>query len=262
MPEMPIDYWRGMYCAHARTDAYKRRVEGARAIVHQALETFEREGVKYYCSISGGKDSTAMMHLVWSIAPATKFMSVKDDMDFPEELPYLEDLRARYNLDLDIEHPPRELWEAIKEHDVCEDVHGQDTGFSREAFYGVLKTYKERHGHGGVFVGLRAAESKGRRMLIKSRGPVFHNATWNEWEALPLAQWSAQDVMAYLFSNEVPILPVYFCTAFCDSPEQIRKSWCLPGSQAAQGQVVWLKHYYPDLYRRLCIVQPDVRAYS
>ena len=45
-------------------------------------------------------------------------------------------------------------------------------------------------------------------------------------------------------------------------PWLIRKSWWIPGAHAANGQVAWLKRYWPSLYAKLAELTYDVRSYG
>lgn len=251
------EYWREYYSTHASLNSYKKRVDKAMEVICDFLET----GIKSYCSISGGKDSTAMMHLVWRVEPQTVFVSEKDDLDFPEEKEYMELLKNQYRLNLTILNPKVNLWEVLQNHDFTEDIHSAETAFSKEHFYGLLKDFKEANGYEGVFLGLRAKESKGRLHNYIKNGFIYHNKSWNQFVCQPLAQWTDTDVMAYLFSNNIPILDVYFKTKFVNYPHEIRKSWALPSHQSSKGQALWLKYYYPEIFQRLSIINPKMRLY-
>lgn len=257
MEEHGIDYWRELYQTHANTTAFKKRVEKTKVIIDDYISL----GVKCYGSISGGKDSTVLMHLVNVVSPYTPFVSEKDDMDFPGELEYMHLLQEKYNLTLDILTPPVMLWDVIMKHDFTEDIHSKGANFSDEYFYGLLRNHQQENNYKGVFLGLRATESKGRLWNVKTNSYIYYNQDWKQLVCQPLAEWSAKDVFAYLFSNDIPILDVYFKTNFVKSPEEIRKSWILPSAQTSQGAALWLKYYYPDIFRKLCIINPKLRSY-
>lgn len=252
-----MEYWHELYTTHASTSAYQRKVEKSSIVIKEFLS----HDIKSYGSISGGKDSTAMMHLINQIDPSISFVSEKDDMDFPNELDYMDCLRERYDLNLTIISPPVKLWDVIMDHNFMEDIHSKGTNFSDTYFYSLLRNYQEQHGFNGVFLGLRAGESKGRKFNYMTNGAIYFNKSWQQTVCQPLAEWTAQDVFAYLFSNEIPILDVYFKTKFVGTPEKIRKSWILPSAQANRGQALWLKYYYPDIFRRLAIINPQIRTY-
>lgn len=257
MNEKPLSYWRNIYLMRAQNPQFKKRVEKSISIIKEFLGM----GKKVYCSISGGKDSTAMAHLVWKLAPGMKFVSEKDDMDFPGEREYLESLAREYQWNMDILTPSVKLWDIVMGYDVTEDIHSKGTSFSDEYFYDLLREYQTKNKMEGVFLGLRAQESKGRLWNFKKRGEIYWNESWQTWICQPLALWSAVDVFAYLFSNNIPIMDVYFKTRFIGSPERIRKSWILPSAQSSQGQALWLKYYFPEIFDRLAILQPKLRGY-
>ena len=252
-----MEYWSELYLTHSKTQVFKRRVEKSKEIIIEFIEL----GVKSYGAISGGKDSTVLMHLINSICPTMPFVSEKDDMDFPNELEYMQLLETKYNLPLTILTPDVKLWDILLNHDFTEDIHSKGTNFSDQYFYGLLKEYQTQNQYKGIFLGLRAKESKGRLHNLMSRGYIYYNSTWKQVICQPLADWTAQDIFAYLFANNVPILDVYFKTKFVDSPEDIRKSWVLPSAQTSRGQAVWLKYYYPEIYRKLCMINPKLRSY-
>lgn len=255
--EKPISYWREVYLLHASTTSFKKKVEKAKDITKRFLDL----GVKGYGSISGGKDSTAMMHLIHSLEPTYPFMSQKDDMDFPEEMEYMKLLEEKYNLNLTIISPKQDIWEIAKNTDFTEDIHSKGTSFSDDLFYNLLKEFQVENSYKGVFLGLRTEESKGRKINFAAKSHIYYNQDYSQLVCQPLALWTAKDVFAYLFSNDIPILDVYFKTRFVKSPENIRKSWVLPSAQSQSGQVQWLKHYYPSIYNRLAAINPRMRLY-
>ena len=254
---MDYEYYKEMYLFHAQTQTFEKKVNLAKAVIQE----FWGMGMKSTVNVSGGKDSTAMMHLAWTLDPTVLCVSEKDDMDFPEEIPFMLDLQERYHLNLDIITPSVSLWSQIENFDVTEDLHSKGTEFSDTYFYDLLKEYQAKNHIKGVMLGLRAQESKGRRYNFLKRGHIYWNETWQHWVCQPLATWTTTDVFAYLFSNEIPILDVYFKNKFAE-PEMIRKSWVLPSARASQGQAVWLKYYYPEIFYRLAKIQPSLRGFA
>ena len=252
-----IEKWRRFYVQFADLAVHKDRVARSRAVT----ERFLSDHPKSYVGWSAGKDSTAMLHLVWMLCPGIRVMTEKDDMDFPEELCYVRMMLKKYNLNLDVISPDISLWDVVKEYDITEDIHSRGTDFSERYFYGLIAAYKRTHSMEGVFLGLRAEESKGRRANRKTRGLTYQKND-GEWICQPIVDWSGKDVFAYLFSHNVPILPVYFKTKFVKCPEDIRKSWILPSAQTSQGGALWLKYYYPEIFARLARIKPELREYT
>jgi 3'-phosphoadenosine 5'-phosphosulfate sulfotransferase (PAPS reductase)/FAD synthetase len=237
------------YKIYARSNTYKKRLERAKEVVEQALDL----KIKWYIACSAGKDSVALAHLVNSFAKIPLW-SEKDNWDYPEEIPYLEELQKKYGWQIDIDY--QEL--SLKNQDICEDLHSRGTDFSDKFFYSLIE--KQEKKFDGVFLGLRCEESIGRKKNYMKRGHIYQRKN-TKFTCIPLATWKGEDIFAYFVSNEIPILPVYTKTMFVKSPTEIRKSWYLPSSRASSGHCVWLKYYYPDLFQKLVEIFPEVRNY-
>lgn len=254
------EMWRRTALVHSGLSCHRRRVEQAKATIREALN---RTGS--WCVMwSGGKDSTAMTHLVCiEMGLGLAVASEKDDLDFPGEREYVESLARSWGLDLKVLAPPVSPAEWMRkhgaEHDVTDDMHSRTARLSKECFYGVVEAYGRDFG--GIMLGLRAEESNGRRANRCSRGPLYKKASW-QWICAPLSDWSGLDVFAYLFSRDIDVLPVYRCVGFCaNEPWRVRKSWWLPtGAPSRYGQVVWLRRYWPSLYHQLVRWMPSSAA--
>ena len=212
------DYWREVYLIHAKSYGYKKRLFQAREVVKKFISL---DLGNYLCSWSGGKDSTALVHLATRIKPRLKIMTEKDTMDFPGEEEYVKKIEKKYNLNLDIVSPCVDLWEVVGNYDFTEDIHSSNTQFSKDYFYNLLKDYHKKNKIDAVFLGLRNEESKQRHFNYKKRG-FFYRKKNGEWVCNPLSLWTGKDIFAYLFSEEVPIFDVYFKTKFVKSCENLR----------------------------------------
>ena len=251
------NYWSKIYLQHAKSKSYLKQLDLANKVIDEALDL----GIRSCGNISGGKDSTCLMNLLFTKDSSFKFVTEKDEMDFPDELDYINNFISKgYNID--IIKPKISLWDSVKDFNICEDIHSKGTNFSDTYFYNLLKDYQKTNKYKLIFLGLRAEESKGRAFNYKTKGHIYYNKTWQQIVVQPLATWTAKDVFAYLFSNNLPILNMYFKTKFVSSPEQIRKSWVLPSAQANAGQVQYLKYYYPDIYNKLSKFNPNIRSYT
>lgn len=243
--------WQRAASLHAKTRAFARRVDAARRVVEQAIELQGSTALMW----SGGKDSTVMTHLVCvGMGASVPVFSEKDDLDYPGEREYVERLARIWGIDLTVLVPPVSpaswLAEHGKELGDADDVHSRAAGLSKACFYNVVESATKDIGT--IFLGLRAEESKGRRMNRKSRGNLYQKKS-GQWVCNPLSDWIGLDVFAYAAANDVELLHVYKCIAFmhASEPWHLRKSWWIPGNHAATGDAVWLRHYYPSLYRQL-----------
>jgi 3'-phosphoadenosine 5'-phosphosulfate sulfotransferase (PAPS reductase)/FAD synthetase len=248
--------WKKTSLMHARTVRHKRKIDMARRYIDDMVCVAPYA----YAALSGGKDSTAMILILGEHGVYPRVMSVKDDLDYPGEEEFVRSLCNRVGCDIDILHPPFSLQEWLRDNAQSmradEDMHGRSAEFSKAAFYDVIDKYRELKGSPGVFLGLRKNESYGRMMNRVMHGSVYRKKS-GEWICQPLCDWTGIDVFAYLFSRDAPILDVYRCCRFHESPERIRKSWWLPGSHSRHGGMIWLKSYYPSLFYRLCELMPD-----
>lgn len=245
------------YQIYAKLSIHKKQIIKAMQVIKKALKM----DINWYATCSGGKDSTVLSHLVCKMAPGIEVWSEKDCFDFPGERSYLEGLAGKYKWNINIVSPPdEELTSKLGEIDFCEDIHSRGTDFSDTFFYKLIELQEMEFD--GVFLGLRCEESQGRRWNFRKRGHIYQRKN-KKWTCNPLSTWKAEDIFAYLVSNEIPILPVYFNTFLVGGdPGKIRKSWYLPSARASAGHCVWLKYYYPELYQKLLEINPGISSYT
>lgn len=236
---------------HARTTAHRRRVDAARRSIGLALEASSSAAVMW----SGGKDSTCLTHLVCAeLGYNVPVASEKDDLDYPGERAYVEDLGRAWGLDLVILEPavsPR-AWYAEHAREVYgEDVHGRAAEMSKKCFYEVVDGWSR--GRDLIFLGLRAEESRARRMNRAVRGQLYRKAS-GQMVSTPIVDWRGLDVYAYAAARGIEFLPLYRCIAFdhAREPWTVRKSWWVPaGGADRKGGTAWLRRYYPSLFWQL-----------
>lgn len=260
------DIWMRTAAVHARTQAFRRHVDSAKRAVDRALA----KSRKACFSWSAGKDSTDGSHLVTVEMGyrEVELLSEKDDLDFPGEEAYVTDLAAAWGATLRIVRPaisPAAFIEAAAlrgEIHAGDDIHGRAAALSKACFYKVME--EADRAYDVVMLGLRAEESGMRRMVREKRGLVYELASrGGQVRANPLGDWTGLDVFAYAESRGIPMLHVYRCIGLMhrDKPWRLRKSWWLPGSGSARGQIVWLERYYPSLFRRLVSWMPHASLF-
>lgn len=204
-----------------------------------------------------------MVHLAAQMGAVSVAMSIKDDLDFPGEVEYLERYAHEWGVNLDILSPRFSLEQWILDHDISimEDLHARGSEFSDAGFYSLIEEYRLQRGSPGVYLGLRKDESRGRLMNRAMRGLIYTKSN-GETVCQPIADWSGKDVYAYFFSNSIEPLPLYRCIGHHKDPERLRKSWWIMGQHSAKGAAIWLKTYYPSLWVRLCVAIPDATQYA
>jgi 3'-phosphoadenosine 5'-phosphosulfate sulfotransferase (PAPS reductase)/FAD synthetase len=240
----PADIFR--WKLRAKTPEYRRHVGYAEAAVHAA-----QSAATMVLSWSTGKDSTAMTHLVRSIYPAVPIMIQFDDCDWPAKRPYAERVAAAQKWDVHEVVPTFSVWDRMKAGKIGEDNFcAQSHSLTRDSFLKPLAEMQHALGCDGVYMGLRAEESKARNAHLSLRGEVYRLVS-GEWRCCPLARWTSEDVFAYLVANGVEINPCYFNNRFLP-PDEIRVSWAIPTpSSLAHGDMEHFRHYYPAQFRRM-----------
>lgn len=258
------DRWRITFAMHARSLAHRRAVDMAKRIAGRALDSAKTPLLAW----SGGKDSTALVHLVRvELGANVHTISEKDDLDYPSEETYVRDLASRFAIDLEILRPETSplawLLERRGALSAGEDMHSRSAGLSKTCFYGVMERANE--GRDLLLWGLRAEESGRRERLLTAKG-VTYQLKSGQVRCAPLAGWTGLDVFAYLQAHDVDPLHVYRCCGWLPEHRQkpwlIRKSWWIPGAHAAKGAAAWLKRYYPSLFAVLRGLAPDAACYA
>ena len=185
--------WRKYFEKWSKTWSYRMKVKEARDVIKEALEQFSKPYVAY----SGGKDSTALMHLVLRQKQVTVI-----HWDY-----------GRYYI-------PRPLHEEILEiakkcgakdlkvltSSLYEKLGRKAQGVLGRHFIGVEIPKLIEKGYDCSFIGLRAEESVKRRLRTEGYYEYDKRGITN---VFPLRSWTWRDIWAYLISNDVPYLSFY-----------------------------------------------------
>lgn len=230
----------GRWRMHAETDRYvAERVQWSDRVLAATLliAEFARQG-PCWAFTSWGKDSTVLAHLVYltretlgvsvplvycRIEPLASPDSdlVRDAFLARFDVDYREGVASctRAELDADSERP----WAAA-----CRAATG--------ATY-----WKTRH-----ISGIRAAESKARKMSLGHRGLLTKTA------CAPIGKWSVRDVWAYLESRGLPVHPAYGCTqgGMWDR-DWVRVDALARRQGEERGRTAWERTYYGAELRRI-----------
>jgi len=184
--------WRDLFLQHAQTPEYRAALEDADDLISRAIDGSQRP----YVAFSGGKDSTAMLHIVLQSLPDCEVLH----WDY-----------GRYYI-------PRELHAeliAIPERLGARSLRVETSaeyerlGYSAQnvlgrEMIGNLLPAMAADGFDLTFVGLRRQESTKRRLRIDAKRQVGPIA-----ECWPLQNWTWQDVWAYIVAEDIPYLSIY-----------------------------------------------------
>ncbi len=216
--------------------------------------------------LSCGKDSTALALLLHDMGATITAMSVKDDLDYPGEELYARTLAARCQIELEILRPAISLQGFLREQQISlvNDLHSRAAELSREHFYALLDQHRATMGYDAVMLGLRMAESRGRKMNVITHGATYTRKRDELTVCQPLARWEAIDVHAFLMSHDVPLLPVYGCIDPGMTWLDLRKSWWVAGGGPARmgSHYAWLRRWWPAQWERAVEIDPEVAALS
>lgn len=187
--------WREYFIAWSRTEEYGRKVEEAKRIIREALSRFE----KPYIAYSGGKDSTALMHLV-----------LRED----ENVTVVHWDYGRYYI-------PRNLHEEIVDiakkcgaknililtSPLYEKLGRRARNVIGRHFIGLEIPKLIKQGYDCAFLGLRAEESVKRRIRTEN---FYERDPRGIVNVFPLRNFTWRDVWAYIVSNDVPYLRSFY----------------------------------------------------
>lgn len=243
---MDVEHQRLEWRLRSKMKEYGWHVEQARRIIREA-----HDAAAFAICWSGGKDSTAMCHLVKSLYPETPIITQFDDCDWPEKRPYIERVALEMGWSIVEAVPDFSVWDAAKRYRIGEEaLCGLQHPLTVEGFLEPLNDARKRVGCDGLYIGLRAQESKARRMNRGKRGDLYRVKS-GVWHCMPMAAWRTDDVFAYLTASEVEINPCYFHNHLLKTDE-IRLSWALPTPQGySHGDMEHIRKYYPEQYRKL-----------
>lgn len=252
---------RALYLLHARSPRFQRLLSSTVGIVEEALSRCQSP----YAAWSGGKDSTVMLDILRRRVPGIAVAFFDSGAEFPDVLTYIERLSAEWNLNLTWIEPAHSILDLYR----MAGMFG--SGERKPLADGELKRIliddpartMEAQGHDAAFIGLRAEESKTRKLNVATHGTIHAMARSGVLHVQPLARWTARDVWAYLVSEGVPWCPVY------DKPwpggrEAIRVG-AYAGSTVktlANGRWAFMRRHYPEVWRRFAAEFPGVRNCS
>ncbi|GIV82730.1 MAG: hypothetical protein KatS3mg051_2084 [Anaerolineae bacterium] len=238
------------YRAHARTTAFQRRHQQA----IKTLDALFTSSARPYVSWSGGKDSLACLLLLAEMGRTDVCVFTQgDDLDWPDKETYCRRMAGELGFtDHRYEWSETSALEQLAVgYDEVRDVRG--------TFSHVVERFVCDYRPDGVIMGLRAEESRGRRIGIRRWGEVYRRKD-GLLRCLPVAHWTGQDVMAYVLSRGAELFHVYH-QDIGRPPHEIRMSWPLNPEFFDRGCVALLKRDHPEYYNRLSQHIPWLQNY-
>lgn len=215
---------------------YKRAIDDADTIIGRAVKMASHPAV----AVSGGKDSVAMAHLV---AQHCRPAIIWNDsgMELPESGAVVAETAAIIGLDFYVAKGNAEA--AWMRSDNASSV-------DRDAIINPTIALLDELGIDLEFVGLREAESRNRRMLIRTHGPIHQSKRWGRLLAWPMRRWTGADCLAYIYQHGLPLHPAYSREPE-ENRENVRVSWIYDDQWAADGSAEICRRQYPKIYHKL-----------
>lgn len=238
---------------HARTKQFASRLASAKEIVERALSRYESP----YMSISGGKDSIAMLGVVATVAKSlgqnVRAWAHVSDASFPGTVETITEACRIADVRLVINESPVSAWDVVGAQ--------SDKRFGKEGyFFTAIRQWLDWSKHDLAFVGVRAAESKRRYKAAKAHGYIFDTTVpAPHTQCHPLQWWSIEDVAAAIHVYGLPIHPIYKKNPCSTMP--IRLGYMTSLDLTEMGSAVFLRKNYPEHFARLAQIKPEIRRY-
>lgn len=202
------------FLLHAKLKNFQNKVRAAKEVISSALSEYTNPAL----SFSAGKDSIVLLDLAQKCGFKGRLIFFKygicNDIETPKENI---ELLKRYADKFGLEY---HILDCLGEVD-CWEMCGRFTLFpeseeEKRIFkltnYDYAKQYAEfekRENIDLLFLGMRKKESRKREIMLNQKGVIYETKTRRAVCCCPLANFSDEDIWAYIFSNELEYLHIY-----------------------------------------------------
>jgi phosphoadenosine phosphosulfate reductase len=254
---------RELYLLYSKLNSHKWQIEKSLHVIERGLGKMTSP----YISMSFGKDSIVLSHLIWSHYPQIPMMYVdcgKFD-EWPDTPRVKKEFLAMFPKAELTELTAPSIWEFYKSvgfYIQDEETNKETRAAQREYAKSLglaLDGEAKRRGFDGSFIGLRREESDNRSRLFIMRGNLYYAKTRGAWACHPLEKWTSKDIWAYIAKNNLPYNELY---DLAPEGRELARNGAMFGTRSARyGRLVFLKKTYPDLFNRFAAEHPEARAY-
>jgi len=232
---------------YAQLPEYRRHVQFAL----DGIEAMRLLAPHSYASISFGKQSICLAHMLYQIEPKIPmFFLASDESWIIHDFEHvIASFCARWPINLTI----------------VQTRHFFDKANStwlenRMAGWGDLENMCKREEWDGWYWGLAKEESVGRRITLSKRWPgqphpTIFRYTDGKYRCCPLMNWTIKDIAAYLTTYDLPLLDTYKQYGL-----QMRTTARLTRMMAEEGGIAYLQRKDLGAMNRLCARFPELRA--
>lgn len=233
--------------------SYKFKMSESKAIwwAKEALKKSKNP----YLSLSGGKDSVALLAIVEEAAKELNrdyvLWSHISDASFPGTIETIKIAAQKVNRKHIIWEPDFSAFDVVGKQS---KVKFGKKGYFFDSIADFAKDYDL------VFTGTRAAESKRRKEAFKFNGHIFKTTVPSEiLRCDAIAHFTIDDVAACIAKYQMPIHPIYEKRALSNLP--LRLGYITSLDLMDRDTVVFIKTNYPKEFLKLQNAYPAVRRY-
>lgn len=226
----------------------KRKIEQAKDIINQMLTLC----AKPYIALSFGKDSLVMLDLIYQTNNQIDCLFLTSDEtflmhNFKEVIDWYE---AEKGIKLKI----------ITTNTLLKNDFNLDKAREERKQDWMLDVFFE---YDGVFMGLRAEESKARRLSLMDKNNVSPGILQyksgkrkGQYRACPLKNWTQADIEIYSIAHNLKMLNVYEKLGFGE-----RTTARIPRAEHRASCLHSIKQTSPENFNKLIALIPDLRLY-
>lgn len=276
---MTWDSWVATWRAHAGSPQYRGRLRSSIESARDAFASLPRRMIagdpnecNWACALSGGKDSLALLGVLHLAGlHEVPCVHVTSPLNTPGMAEAAEAAAVRLGFDLEIVEPDvdphSDVWAFLQSlpGSILDDKGAGLEMRKRIASGNCLIAWQYDARVDGFFSGVRADESRGRTMNRRVRGRLYQRGSDGGAICQPIVDWSGRDVWGLITELGLEHPPHYrlLWERFGISPESpMSRVDCVITSErvAARGAIAHVPVLYPELWRRLLDVRPELKG--
>lgn len=233
--------------------SYEEKLEQTKNIIRHHFKEFSVE--EQTVAFSGGKDSEALLYLIYGVMEELGIEREKlvvyftnTGVEYPETIQFIKELKGIWDINLVILKPEgKNFWKCVEEYGYPRpksDRKGKNKKAPQCCVY-----LKEKPGNKflkegrfkAVYRGITALESHQRQIRAVTHGICYHNIKQNICIVHPIIWWSEEEVWRYIRENNLPYNRIY---------EKVDRCGCMP----CTAYKLWhenLQATNPKMYRKV-----------
>lgn len=230
-----------------------RQCQFRREFALEGIEAMRIIAPKSYASISFGKQSICLAHMLYQVRPDLPmyFLASWESWIIHNYDEVITGFLARWPIDLHIVQTDNVSDDPTRTWKECRDLGQHD-----------LQNMCDRADWDGWYWGLTKEESVGRRRTLSVRWkgqphPTIFRYTDGKYRCCPLMEWDSMDIAAYIVEHDLPVLDLYKSQGLA-----MRTTARVTRNMAEMGGVAYLRHLSTERLNRLVERFPELRCYG